>query len=86
VLTSSAVAVRVVAQIEKTCTDEKFVILAYCVMPDHVHLVLEGACETSDLRRCAKLAKQRIESVLRTEFGIPGAVAGGLLRTRFTIR
>ncbi len=41
-------------------------------MPDHVHLVLEGACETSDLRRCAKLAKQRIEFVLRTEFGIQG--------------
>jgi REP element-mobilizing transposase RayT len=41
-------------------------------MPDHVHLVIEGTCETSDLRRCAKLAKQRTEYAIRTTFGIRG--------------
>jgi len=30
---------------------EQFAILAYCVMPDHVHLVLEGQREDSSLRR-----------------------------------
>ena len=36
-----------------------FAILAYCFMPDHVHLLVEGLSETSDLKRFAKMAKQR---------------------------
>ncbi len=59
-----------IAQIQKTCADEQFAILAYCVMPDHVHLVIEGSCESSDLRRCAKLAKQRVEYVARKTFHV----------------
>ena len=47
-----------------------FAALAYCVMPDHVHLIVEGLTATSDLRRYAKLTKQRIESVARREFHI----------------
>jgi putative transposase len=46
-------------QFRITATLEGFAILAYCFMPDHVHLLVEGATETSDLRRFAKLAKQR---------------------------
>lgn len=55
-------------QIRKTCEREVFTALAYCVMPDHVHLVVEGLTVTSDLRRYAKLTKQRIEYVARKEF------------------
>ena len=40
-------------------------------MPDHVHLVLEGCHESSDLRRFVKVAKQRVSYVFRTELGIP---------------
>ena len=47
-----------------------FAALAYCVMPDHVHLVLEGLTATSDLRRYEKLTKQRIECVARREFHV----------------
>jgi REP element-mobilizing transposase RayT len=39
-------------------------------MPDHVHLVVEGRTETSDLRRFAKMAKQRVEHVLRKHFRV----------------
>ena len=46
-------------QFRKTAALEQFSILTYCFMPDHVHLLVEGTCETSDLRRFAKLAKQR---------------------------
>ena len=59
-----------IQQIRKTCELEMFVILAYCVMPDHVHLVLEGKTGRSDLRRCAKLTKQRVECVARKEFQV----------------
>ena len=49
----------VIEQIRRTCAEEQFAVLAYCFMPDHVHLLLEGRREDADLRRCAKLARQR---------------------------
>ena len=46
-------------QIRRTAAAERFAIIAYCFMPDHVHLLVEGTHGDSDLRRFAKLAKQR---------------------------
>ena len=40
-------------------------------MPDHLHLVIEGLSDHSDLRRCVKVAKQRVAFVFRTQFAIP---------------
>jgi len=40
-------------------------------MPDHVHLAVEGVSDRSDLRRCVKVAKQRVAFVFRTRFAIP---------------
>jgi len=57
-------------QIQQTCELEMFVVLAYCVMPDHVHLVIGGLTDRSDLRRCVKLVKQRVEYVARKEFRV----------------
>jgi putative transposase len=34
-------------------------LLAYCFMPDHVHIVVEALEETADLRRFVKAFKQR---------------------------
>jgi putative transposase len=59
-----------IEQIQKSCKLEMFAALAYCVMPDHVHLVLEGLTATSDLRRYEKLPKQRVENVARRQFQI----------------
>jgi|SRR5687767_1201492 putative transposase len=56
-LDSGVVAV-VLMQFRRTAQTAAFVILAYCLMPDHVHLLVEGSSETSDLRRFAKRAKQ----------------------------
>ena len=36
----------------------EFAILAYCLMPDHVHLFVKGQADDSDLRAFVKLAKQ----------------------------
>ena len=42
-------------------------ILAYCFMPDHFHLLVEGVTATADLRRFVKLAKQRSGAVYALE-------------------
>jgi putative transposase len=57
-------------QIQRTAEDERFVLLAYCFMPDHLHLVIEGTDETSDMRRFAKISKQRVTYVFRIQFSI----------------
>jgi putative transposase len=38
--------------------EEQFDIIVACFMPDHVHLLVEGRCEASDLRRFVRLSKQ----------------------------
>ena len=46
-------------QFRKTSNLEAFEILAYCLMPDHGHFLVEGLEERSDFKRFCKLAKQR---------------------------
>jgi putative transposase len=48
----------VIGQIRRTARTFSFAILAYCVMPDHVHLLLQGRTAASDLRRFTKQFKQ----------------------------
>jgi putative transposase len=46
-------------QIRITASRERSAILAYCFMPDHVHLLIEGLNDHADLKQFAKMAKQR---------------------------
>ena len=39
--------------------EQQIEVLAYCVIPDHVHLVLEGVAETANLRDTVQRWKQR---------------------------
>jgi putative transposase len=43
----------------RTSTDEACAVIAYCFMPDHLHVLVEGRSARSDLRRFAKTYKQR---------------------------
>ena len=36
-----------------------FEVLAYCIMPDHLHLLLEGMSDEADLREAVRAWKQR---------------------------
>ena len=63
------VAARTLEQFRRTAAIEQFQILAYCLMPDHAHLLVEGMSATSDLRRFAKMAKQRSGGVHRRRCG-----------------
>jgi putative transposase len=56
--TDAAVVALVLAQILRAATEKQFEIIAYCFMPDHLHLVVEGMADGSDLKAFAKLAKQ----------------------------
>jgi len=42
----------------KTCENGRFLLWAFCFMPDHVHLFLEGIKIDSDLQRFIKIFKQ----------------------------
>jgi putative transposase len=53
-------------QFFRTATQFEFAILAYCFMPDHLHLLVEGTGENSRLEPFAALAKQRAAFVTRT--------------------
>ncbi|MBI4887691.1 MAG: transposase [Acidobacteria bacterium] len=45
-------------QFVRAAADANMAFLAYCFMPDHVHLLMEGQCDNSDCRRFIRRAKQ----------------------------
>jgi REP element-mobilizing transposase RayT len=59
VFNDTHIAEQTLAQFRRTSALECFAILAYCLMPDHAHLLVEGLSINSDFRRFAKMAKQR---------------------------
>jgi len=48
----------VLEQISRAAAENQFAIVAYCFMPDHLHLLIEGQSESSDCRRFIARAKQ----------------------------
>jgi len=56
-----SVALWLSAQITPFFECRGLVVLAYCVMPDHVHLLLEGADERADVVETMRTWKQRTE-------------------------
>jgi putative transposase len=57
------------AHIQRTAGEESFAILAYCFMPDHVHLLVKGIDQKSDLRRFVKFSKARSGRAYRKRIG-----------------
>lgn len=55
----AAVVSLVCEQILRAATEQQFEITAYCFMPDHLHALVTGREERSDLCRFVGLAKQR---------------------------
>ena len=46
-------------QILRAARRHRFAVLAYCFMPDHVHLLVQGLADSASLNRFAHAAKQR---------------------------
>ena len=58
-------------QFRKTSEEQSFELSAYCFMPDHSHLLIEGLTDSSDFKRFCKLAKQRSGSLHARKHGGP---------------
>lgn len=54
----AAVVDLVMQQLLRSATEQKFSVIAYCFMPDHLHLLIEGTSDDSDARRFMKAFKQ----------------------------
>ena len=46
-----------------------FEVMAYCMMPDHVHILLRGTTDEADLVKCIKLFKQLTGFAFRKRTG-----------------
>ncbi len=57
------------AQILRAAADEHFALIAYCFMPDHLHLLIEGQRDDSDGRRFIARAKQFSGFYYKKTFG-----------------
>jgi putative transposase len=59
----------VLAQIVRAASETEIAIVAYCFMPDHLHLLVEGQTESSDCKRFIARAKQYSGFYYSREFG-----------------
>jgi putative transposase len=59
----------VLEQILRCAGETAFAIVAYCFMPDHVHLLVEAQSEASDCRQFIKRAKQFSGYYFKQKFG-----------------
>lgn len=67
ILTDSAVAERLIHVLREQSTAHLFDVYAYCVMPDHLHLLVMGLSETSDLFRFIRVFKGNTAADLRKQ-------------------
>ena len=59
----------VLAQFQRAAEQEPFAFLAWCFMPDHVHLLVQGQTEAADVRPFIRLAKQLSGFHFKQRFG-----------------
>jgi len=50
---------------------QAFDVLAYCVMPDHVHILLEGQSDEADFRRAMRVWKLQCGYAWRMRHDVP---------------
>jgi putative transposase len=48
----------VIDQFLETAREQRFTVVAYCAMPDHLHLLVDGESDDSDFKIFMKLGKQ----------------------------
>jgi putative transposase len=56
--TDGAAVELVVKQLLRAANEQKFSVIAYCFMPDHLHVLIEGTSDDSDAKRFMKAFKQ----------------------------
>jgi REP element-mobilizing transposase RayT len=48
-----------ICELLRTAGDYGFAAIAYCLMPDHLHALLDGTRQDSNFRKCVSMFKQR---------------------------
>jgi len=71
VFIDTSVADLVLTQFLRAANRHQFAFLAYCLMPDHVHALIEGLSDDSNLRVFAKSAKETSGRAYFRRFGCP---------------
>jgi putative transposase len=61
----------VVAHLSRTADDYGFSVIAYCLMPDHIHALIEGRHPAADFREFVRIFKQRSSFEWKREWGKP---------------
>ncbi|HEY3093458.1 MAG TPA: transposase [Vicinamibacterales bacterium] len=61
----------VVAHLSRTADDHGFSVVAYCLMPDHIHALIEGRHPAADFREFVRIFKQRSSFEWKRECGKP---------------
>jgi putative transposase len=56
-------------QLSRTVDEHGFDVIAYCFMPDHIHLLLEGTHPTADFREFVRIFKQRSSYEWKRTYG-----------------
>lgn len=54
-------------QIQRTADECWFALLAYCFMPDHLHLLVEGLADDADLRVFVNRGRRRVGCAIAAE-------------------
>ena len=57
------------AQILRAMTQHQFLCIAYCYMPDHLHLLIEGLTDGADLLAFTKASKQYSAYYFKQQYG-----------------
>jgi REP-associated tyrosine transposase len=57
-------------QIARAATETRFAVVAYCFMPDHLHLLVEGETTGSDCKRFIARSKQYSGYYFAQQFGV----------------
>jgi len=76
----SALIDEAIDEISRAAASHQFAVIAYCFMPDHLHLLAEATSESSDLVAFAHKIKQRTAYRYRRRQDYP--FSGSLVFTR----
>ncbi len=60
----------IIAELLKAINDLKFKILCYCLMPDHIHIVVSPGNSGLPLSKFLNIFKGRTATIFRTRFGV----------------
>ena len=61
---------QIIEILKGTAEQERFSVWAYCFMPDHLHLLIEGGDDNADMRGFVVLFKQKTAHWFKSTYGV----------------